>query len=215
MRSTITRGVVLALLLLSFGLVAPAHSATQTEAVFLGTFTVIGGLGDISTLPPTTPTTTCLPLPSEFPAVDNCSVVYNSIRAAAMGHAICEDTTVNVGKVDKAPVTFGACALVLSGHITGHCGQNGGQMTGTYQDSLGNLFDVDVHYNSTIGAPTGGTLTMTGHATKRSGADPQVGLIIVNAVATPPTPLSTPTESCLNQTASTWQITGVVTLMTS
>lgn len=215
MRSTMKKLVIPAAVVLSFGLSTPAHSATTVEGTFVGIFTVTGGLGDISTLPPTTPTTTCLPLPSEFPTVDNCSVVYNSIRAASMGQTICEDTTANVGKVDKAPAGFGACALVLSGNISGHCGQNGGQMTGFYIDSTGNVFEVDVHYNSTLGAPTGGTLTMTGHATKASGSDRQVGLIIVHAVATPPNPLFTPDQSCLDVTARDWQITGTVTLTTS
>lgn len=182
----------------------PASATTIIETTFVGSATVTGGLGyPVVTLPtPTTPRVDCLdPLPDGNP-VPNCHTHYvdHEHNVVVASDIECRDESTNIDKPGKAPQHTGGCVFNGSGHVSGHCGLSGGQVTGTYRDSLGQLYDFSVHFTG-----VGGELVVTGHVTKQ--ATGRHGKITGEVTAAPDV-LGTTGQSCTTKNQQRFIIAG-------
>lgn len=177
-------GMALGLVLTS---VPAAHAAASLTVTFTDQASLTGcdGLGAPGT-GTTDPTN---------PLAELCTF---TIDALGQTCAYSEESIKN-GKVPTA----GLCSFTATGTVKGYCGLSKGEGTATINLlGTGQTYTVEFLF---VG--TGGTLTVTGTATKHTGG--QTGPFEAVVEAAPPTPLLTPEGgSCTNSTATIFTIVG-------
>ena len=200
----------------------PASAHTDAVVTFIGTAILDGGLdapcvlgpdpnGTLTGLPcPPTPTTV-LDLPLQgYPVNTNTHVEWmGNRRGVFISSSLCTVEGVQgLNKPSPGPYThpcdFTSGAGPLPNYVLGHCGLSGGQVFVTLSDALGQIFDADIHFTSTV------TITFTGHWHKR-GAPSQHGKLVGELNATP-AGTADPNNSCTNKTARIFELRGTATL---
>ena len=234
MRSRLARLGLLTVAVLALPVVTtapPAQAHMDSVVTFTGITTADGGLDyacvDFNKPCPPTPTTVLdLPLQDDpIPLNTNTHVEWSGNRRGfGISSTICTMEGVQSPRQDPPPKPGGPFVHTCSfgtaqnpsgkpNYVQGHCESAGGQAFVVINDALGQTYEADVHFSGGFtGAASSGHIQLTGHWRKRS--DPsRHGKIVGDLRASQAGLEPTPTNSCLNKTASIFNFSGTATLI--